>query len=45
MTYTDLIDWVHMMAASAIWELEYLSNEHRLRELELFNLRKRRLWG
>jgi len=41
MTYTDLLEWVQRMAASAIWELEYLSNEDRLRELELCSLRKR----
>ena len=41
----ELLNWVQKTAGKLIIWLEHLSYEERLRELGLFSLEEKRLWG
>lgn len=41
----DLLEWLQRRAAKITKGLKHLWCEERLRELELFNLEKKKMWG
>lgn len=43
--YLDLVEQIQSRATRMVRGLEHISYQNRLRELELFSMEKRRLWG